>query len=83
MLQEGENEGYQGTVLMLKSVTTWSPGLVHTARMKLKEDVMFVLKEDTQDLAVTYRMFSKVRIWPMGKRDGSRQKNMQNAGNLS
>lgn len=24
MLQEGENEGYQETVLMVKSVTTWS-----------------------------------------------------------
>jgi len=45
------NEGYRETVLMVKSVSSWSAGLLHTARMKLKEDLMFDVKEDTQDLA--------------------------------
>lgn len=45
MLQEKEIEGYQETVLMVESVTTWSAGLVHSARTKMKDNVMFVFKE--------------------------------------
>lgn len=47
MLQTGEDEGSQESAPRLKSVTTQSAGLVHTAKMKLKDDVMFVLKGDT------------------------------------